>query len=249
MTNLIDYISEDKRAKVEPLIDSVLRFYGPVDLSTSDGELSQFWRDINFETTPPKAKAKIVISETCNFETALVHELLHLALGFRHNVYALWFDPRKVTKDHGHFASLLQNVVEHDLMIDDFLSYGYAKKDFLKNSYNPIDYKKERLLNETDHYWLMEYFRLLINLKHIDEKDVEGCRKSLSEVRIIALNKFPGLAESFKRIREWKESRRFHLYNHYPQELQKLFLLFNALPPLRYLTPCSDNGELEQTDI
>lgn len=243
-TEILKLISASNRSKVENLLDEVLSFYGSIDLSFSTSDLSEFFRDVDFSSTPWRAKGRIIISEHNDMESAIVHELLHLRIALNHKVYALYF-PGNYDK---RFVSGLQNVVEHELMINDFIELGYSIDRFLANSFNPIDYKREKLLNEPAFYWIYEYLRLTFNLLVIDEKLKDDCRKQITEVRKIALKKCPGIEDDFRSIREWHVSKKFHDYSQYPQELKKLFGILKEPRPIKYLIPMSE-GSLQEMII
>ena len=239
--DLFSFIKTGHASKVKELIDEVQAFYGDITLSYSADKYSRFIRDLDSSGGTLRAKGIIILANSNDRESALIHELLHLRVALRHKAYAFYFDGNY----NADFVSLVQNVIEHELIIHDFLELGYPKKKFLADSYNPIDYKREKLLNEPPSYWEHEYLRLTSNLLVIDEKEVDGCRKQLTKVREIAIKKYPNIGERLQQIRAWRESGRFHDMARYPKEVADLLVLFKHPAPKKILSPDGAGGLIE----
>lgn len=138
---IIKFISEDKLELVNPLIEEIFNYYHEINVSFEDIFFSKFTRDVDFKNQP-LAIGKIIISNSCNTETALIHELLHLHIPLEHDVYTLWFPG--LYEDLKLLSDDIQNVIEHDLMLNRFLSFGYDISLFLKSATLNIDYKKDK---------------------------------------------------------------------------------------------------------
>ena len=160
---LLDSISPERKLAVEPLIDPILWFYGDnLELDRTDHSLSSFVRDIKHlgENMAPLPLGRIFISDQGYPEEALVHELLHLSMPLRHGVYGFGFevDDEPVKE----LTSLINNVLEHDLFVSDYLQFGYSLDRFLVESSDlNMDYKKRIKEGGTNQvYWMHEYLRL-----------------------------------------------------------------------------------------
>lgn len=92
--------------------------------------MSQYYREVIFETEPFKAFGKMVISTTGDPAPAILHELLHLRVALRHKSYALYFTPGTINNHAIDYVMALTNIIEHDLFIDEFLTVGYEKSIF-----------------------------------------------------------------------------------------------------------------------
>lgn len=235
---LLTFISPAKQVKVKPLIDQVIWFYGPnIKFQRTNDTLSRFVRNIQFNGTPrPVPLAEIYLSSNGFPEEALIHELLHLVMPLRHEVYGIGFttddEPLK------ELTSQINNVLEHDLFLPDYLSLGYTIDRFIGPSElnkNYLQRVKEGGVNQV--YWLHEYLRLLISLKHLPEEKQAICRKGLENVRNISLKKYPELRPHYQNLREWINERSFHVPGQYFKSISKLHELMGITKPIKFITP------------
>jgi len=224
-------ISADKRAAVQPFLQEVFDFYGPVDMEPGAGYLSEFTRGLA-SYTPPIAQPRIRIVAGHDEEEALVHELLHLYMPLRHGGYSFYFP--KLDSVLGELSDLVQNVVEHDLMLDLFLSFGYSREKFQRITPD-ADYRRER--KQGPAYWLYTYLRHVMLLRHLPEAEHARVRASLASMRKVALSRFPTIGGGFQRVRAWVEARAYHNMAIYPQVLTELFKIIGYGSPTRYMKP------------
>lgn len=237
-------IDPTKRAAVAPMLEEVFAFYQTIRLDSTEQKTSRFLRDVAFQR-PLLATPLLQISTSGDRESALVHELLHLYLPLRYHVYALWFP--NLSPALNELSTLVQNVVEHDLMIGAFLDFGYDIRLFMRSSRLNIDYKREKKVDRDSVYWLNEYLRHLISMQHLPKDLQQLNRTSMTQVRTLALNQYPALDLKFKQIREWFVAKQFHQPEAYPAELQRLFAIFGVGTPHRYLTPSQDKELVEKS--
>jgi len=227
-------ISADKRAVVQPFLQEVFNFYGPVDMEPGTGYLSEFTRGLA-SYTPPIAQPRIRIVAGHDEEEALIHELLHLYMPLRHGGYAFYFPDLNPVL--GELSDLVQNVVEHDLMLDLFLSFGYSREKFQRVTPD-ADYRRER--KQGPAYWLYTYLRHVMLLRHLPEAEHARLRTSMTSMRKVALSRFPNLGSGFQRVRGWVEARDYHNMATYPRVLAQLFAIINHGTPTRYMRPESN---------
>jgi hypothetical protein len=180
--------------------------------------------------------AEIYLSTKGFPEEALVHELLHLVMPLRHGVYGIGFatddEPLK------ELTGLISNVLEHDLFLPDYLNLGYSIERFLGASDLNKNYQqriKEGGVNQV--YWLHEYLRLLISLKHLPKDKQDSCRKGLENARTISLKTYPELQTHYQLIREWVNNRSFHIPGQYFQAIMQLYRLMGITQPIKFITP------------
>lgn len=230
LESALELISTDKRAAVQPFLQEVFDFYGTVAMEPGTGQTSEFSRHATF--TPPTAQPLIRILAR-DGEEGLVHELLHLYMPLREGVYALYF-PDGLSVNLSELSNLVQNVVEHELMIDMFLGFGYSQGKF-QHVFKNADYRREK--RQGPPYWLYTYLRHVMLLRHLPAAEHVQVRASLASMRKVALDRFPALGSGFQRVRAWVEARAHHNPAAYPQALAELFAIIGYGTPTRYLKP------------
>lgn len=239
MERALALISADKRAAVGPVFEEIFGFYGTVAMGSIDNSVSDFTRGLA-SFTPPIAQPVIRIATNHDFESAFVHELLHLYLPLRYGAYALYFP--KLTAEVKELSDGIQNIVEHDLMINLYLDFGYPLEQFqvIERRQLSRDYRREKLIGNGPPYWMFEYLCHLFWLRHYPKSYHEAIRASMGSMRKLALGKYPGLATSFQLMRQWVEARAYHEPAHYPRELKALFAIFRYGIPEQYMKPETD---------
>lgn len=230
---ILSFLSEEKRPKVEPLIDDVLASYNNyVEIKTTENISSRFIRNVALIENRAVAVGQIELSTKLFTEEALVHELLHLAMPLTHGVYAIGFNEDNPTLND--FATLIQNVLEHDMFLEEYLEMGYSIDRFLGTPTLKIDYDQRREEDSIDHvYWMHEYFRLSIAMAHIPLRLKSECRNCINNVKRLAFKEYPHLKELFPRIKSWIDSKKFH-FDHF-NEIRRLFKIFQIPQPVKIL--------------
>ena len=240
---ILSLISNQKRNMIEPLVDEIYYFYNDkIELKTTQNRNSRFIRDI-IETPEGFVPFGLIeLSNSFYSEEALVHELLHLAMPLTHQVYTIGFD----YSDKGLFeiTTLIQNVLEHDMFLNEYLDLGFSIDKFLAEPNLIINYNKRRKegsLNSV--YWIHEYLRLSITLNHLPLRLKPVCRKAIDTVRKLAFKEFNYLENDFKKIKNWIDSKKFH-EEHFI-EIRTLFEIFNIEPPTKILS-IDEPGKLKE---
>jgi len=236
-TQILDYISLEKKQAVEPLVDKVISFYKEnIILELTESSISYFERAkerVNAEQATPRGK--ITLSSTMNTEEALVHELLHLYMPIHHGIYTLGFD----IKDKGTYelSAITQNLIEHDIFIKDYLNFGYSMDRFLTPDNKRDDYEaKIRSGIANDLFWMHEYFRIFITKRHVPKHKLAEWDKRMNIMRANALKMYPNITDKFTLIRNWIKSEDFHKSDSLFKEIKSLFAIFGIYPPTQILT-------------
>lgn len=236
---LLALISDDKKNAVEPLIDDVIAFYaGGIELHFTDEPLSRFARGLSNEFKPA---AGIYLSRTGNFETSLVHELLHLRLPTRTRVLLYG----EISPNQDWYFNILNNCAEHDLMSDDFQKMGYNLDSFLVNGFDTIDYEHT---DQPAEWWKYEFYKILLTKDHVGAHKAKEGEEALLKIQQYGEQFHPGINGEFQKIKDWHESKIKSDIKQHPDYMIQLGRLLMGIAPSKYLA-VSDEDNLVQVNI
>ncbi|TCD27502.1 hypothetical protein EZ456_09940 [Pedobacter psychrodurus] len=236
---LLNLISLPKRERLESYIDKAISFYGSnFSLEFTNDSLSSFSREVidSSSSNGPVPLGKIIISKLGKTEQALVHEILHMVLPLQTEFYV----SEKTNADMYNFTPVLNNIVEHELILKDFLALGYSIDDFLHQGFNKTNYGF--LKNEPPLYWKYEYFRIVMTKNHVNNIKKKEGEKAIAEMKKYGIQRHPTLEASFKDIYVWIKMFKEDFSISHAQKISLLLRLFEIGEPKQYLSP---NGSMQ----
>ncbi len=122
--------------------DIFVYYSNDIELKPVDDATSRFIRNVRQSNVGLVPFGQIELSTTLHTEEALVHELLHLSMPLVHGIYTIGFD---VDDQYlFEFSALTQNVLEHDMFVEKFISFGYSIDKFLGLPSLTINYNQRR---------------------------------------------------------------------------------------------------------
>lgn len=234
---ILNLVADDKKALVEPLIDSVVATYGnAIALRPSQGQTCSFSRIPIMDNGTMRPSAAIYLSQNGNNEAGLVHELQHLVLPTKTRFFLFGVLPNGMNE----FLSAINNTAEHDLMLEDFLAMGYCIDDFLFEGFNTIDYSQE----DGQHaiWWKYEYHRILTTKDHVGAAKAQEGNEAVANIRRYGQQFHPGIIQEFDNIDEWLVQKRASNPTTHAEHMRRLSTIILGVAPQACMALNEDNS-------
>jgi hypothetical protein len=173
---------------------------------------------------------------TSRITQSLAHELLHLRLAVRKfPKYSEMDAPdhlENFISDLSENYDPLLNIVQHEIMLPEFLALGFQQKDFVVPPRPPVNYQqlvrtsKNQIIPEVRFpWWCLEYIR---NWSHARHSTLLQPALYASEALEFGKSEFPELPQALAQMTQVFENGHFGDASKYPGEVNKLLSIMRV---------------------
>jgi hypothetical protein len=221
LSRLVDHPAALELAKeVTDFFDGHFRYYEGEDI-----DISKFGLGIE----PVSAFIHLKLG-TSRVSESLAHELLHLKLTTRKFPRYQTIDLPDRLKKHkqalSEYYDPLLNIVQHEIMLYDFIALGFSQKDFLIQPPAPENYQglvgdsRYQIIPEVRFpWWCLEYIRHWAHARH---SILLGPVRHANDVLTFGKIEFPELPQAATQMMQLFENGHFKDASKYPSEVNKL---------------------------